>query len=149
MPEIEHPVLFEGSERGTGLVAPTTLRVDQEGLYWFDVMFEDTMVTRIPLRILYQMVAPGRGRFDQQCNSLHLLHDRSIMTLHHERCLREMIDRLRNYVECCSALLMFCDCSQRGAICDGGLAGLKLQCFCARGLEYCAKPCRDDWAKRI
>lgn len=59
----EFPVLFEGQDRGVAIVAPMTLVLDEEGLYWFDVTFEEKLVTRIPLRVLYQRVgqsSPGK-----------------------------------------------------------------------------------------
>jgi hypothetical protein len=48
------PVLFEGEERGVNLVVNAQFEPDQDGLYWFDVLFEDQRVTRIPLRAVYQ-----------------------------------------------------------------------------------------------
>lgn len=48
------PVFFEGEERGVNLVINAQFEPDQEGLYWFDVLFEGSRVTRIPLRAIYQ-----------------------------------------------------------------------------------------------
>ena len=48
------PVFFEGEERGVNVVVGTAFAPDQAGLYWFDVMFEGTLVTRIPLRAVFQ-----------------------------------------------------------------------------------------------
>ena len=53
-PSFSFPVHFEGEDRGVNLVIPTLFQADQEGLYWFDVMFQGQRVTRMPLRILYQ-----------------------------------------------------------------------------------------------
>ncbi len=50
------PVLFEGEDRGTNLILTLNIVVDQEGVYWFDVLLEDELLTRIPLRILYQRI---------------------------------------------------------------------------------------------
>ncbi len=62
VPVLQAPVHLEGEERGVNLVIDADFAVDQEGLYWFDVYFEDERVTRIPLRAVYQpQPIPGRG----------------------------------------------------------------------------------------
>ncbi len=53
-PVLEAPVFFEGEERGINLIVPTAFAPDQQGLYWFDVLFEGERATRIPLRAVYQ-----------------------------------------------------------------------------------------------
>jgi hypothetical protein len=55
-PVLQAPVFFEGEERGVNLVVDTAFEPDQQGLYWFDVFFEDARVTRIPLRAIYQQL---------------------------------------------------------------------------------------------
>jgi hypothetical protein len=53
-----YDVFFEGEERGINLViSPLHLVLDLEGLYWFDVLVENRLLTRIPLRVIYQRVA--------------------------------------------------------------------------------------------
>ena len=52
--EATTPVLWEGEDRGVNLVIPLRLRVEQEGLYWFEVHLEDKLVTKIPFRVMYQ-----------------------------------------------------------------------------------------------
>ena len=54
MGEREFPVLFEGDERGVTLLADIGFVAEEEGLYWFDVLLGEAVVTRIPVRILYQ-----------------------------------------------------------------------------------------------
>jgi hypothetical protein len=54
VPVIQAPIHLEGEDRGVNLVVGVALEADQEGLYWFDVFFEEERVTRIPLRALYQ-----------------------------------------------------------------------------------------------
>lgn len=61
LPHIEIPALFEGEERGVASAIPLMLAVEEEGLYWFEVTLESTVLTRIPLRVLYQKVPPGFG----------------------------------------------------------------------------------------
>ena len=59
MPEAKFPALFEGEDRGVNLVVNVGLQAEEEGLYWFDVCFEQELVTRMPLRVLYQRVGFG------------------------------------------------------------------------------------------
>jgi hypothetical protein len=52
---MEFPVLFEGDDdRGVNLGLPTNFMVNEEGLFWFDVYLADELVTRMPLRVIYQ-----------------------------------------------------------------------------------------------
>jgi hypothetical protein len=56
LPEQLLPALFEGEDRGVNLILALNMIVDQEGVYWFDVLLEDQLLTRIPLRVLYQRI---------------------------------------------------------------------------------------------
>ncbi len=47
------PVVFEGGEHGVNIVLDLTLQVDEEGLYYFDVLVDQEMVTRIPLKVTF------------------------------------------------------------------------------------------------
>jgi len=61
IPTMESSAYFEGEDRGVNLVLVVNMLLQEEGIFWFDVMLEDAVVTRMPLRILYQRVAtPGR-----------------------------------------------------------------------------------------
>jgi len=51
--------LFEGDDRGVNLIVNIALSVSEEGLYWFDLLVEEQLVTRMPLRILYQRTGGG------------------------------------------------------------------------------------------
>ena len=53
-PIVETNALFEGDERGTITAGPLPLIATEEGLYWFDVYVEEDLLTRIPLRLIYQ-----------------------------------------------------------------------------------------------
>jgi hypothetical protein len=55
------PVLFEGEERGVNVVLALVLQFELEGLYWFHVLLDEQLVTRIPLRIfvMYQQIQAG------------------------------------------------------------------------------------------
>ena len=57
-PEQLLPALFEGEDRGTNFILSLPLTVNQEGVYWFDIFLEDQLLTRVPLRILYQQIGP-------------------------------------------------------------------------------------------
>ncbi|HEY4685859.1 MAG TPA: hypothetical protein VII57_07420 [Dehalococcoidia bacterium] len=52
-------VQLEGEERGANLIARTTVTFDAEGLYWFDVLVDGGLLTRIPFRMMYQLVSTG------------------------------------------------------------------------------------------
>jgi hypothetical protein len=51
-------VLFEGQERGAVLTAPLAVVAEEEGLYWFEITLDGTLLTQIPLRVMYQKI-PG------------------------------------------------------------------------------------------
>lgn len=53
------PVLFEGEERGVNVVLNVGFQATQEGLYWFSVRLEGQLLTRIPLRVVYQPIETG------------------------------------------------------------------------------------------
>lgn len=55
-PEQLLPALFEGEDRGVNFIIRLNIIVDQEGVYWFDIFLEDQLLTRVPLRILYQRI---------------------------------------------------------------------------------------------
>ncbi len=56
LPEQLLPVLFEGDDRGVNLNLGLNLIIDQEGVYWFEILLEEEFLTRVPLRVLYQRV---------------------------------------------------------------------------------------------
>ena len=58
-PIAEFAVYFEGNDRGVNLILPTHFMADEEGIYWFEVSLEEALVTKIPLRVLYQRVQPA------------------------------------------------------------------------------------------
>src|ERR1700736_4045097 len=46
------PLLFEGEgDRGINLRIGLNFQVQEEGLYWFDVLLDDEVLTRMPLRV--------------------------------------------------------------------------------------------------
>lgn len=52
-------VFLEGEDRGANLVIGLETEFNLEGLYWFDVYFEESRITRMPFRVIYQRVGPG------------------------------------------------------------------------------------------
>ncbi len=56
LPDQLLPVLFEGEDRGVNLILNLNLVIDQEGVYWFDVLLEEQLLTRMPLRTVYQRI---------------------------------------------------------------------------------------------
>jgi hypothetical protein len=51
--------LFEGNEHGIQITIDLRFALAGEGLYWCDVLVEDKVLTRMPLRIVYPKTAPG------------------------------------------------------------------------------------------
>jgi hypothetical protein len=52
--DISSDVFFEGGQdRGVNIVHPLVLLADEEGLFWIDVLFEDAVLTRMPLRVIF------------------------------------------------------------------------------------------------
>jgi len=53
-PQIQ-TVHFEGEEKGCGIIMKMTFIFEHEGLYWFDIFFDDEKqkLTSIPLRVKY------------------------------------------------------------------------------------------------
>lgn len=50
-------IFFNGADdNGVAVVSPITIPTPEEGLHWFDVYFEERLITRIPLRVLYQQM---------------------------------------------------------------------------------------------
>ena len=51
---IQQTVNFEGEDdRGVDVIAGMQLKLEQAGLYWFNVYLEGERVTSIPLRVIY------------------------------------------------------------------------------------------------
>ncbi len=61
LPPLNITALFERDERGVIHCAPLGLIAEEEGLYWFDIMLEQDVLTRIPLRVMYQKIQPMPG----------------------------------------------------------------------------------------
>lgn len=55
------PAYFEGDEKGVALDAALDLELPIEGLYWFDLSMEKELLTRVPLRVVYQRYSGAGG----------------------------------------------------------------------------------------
>jgi hypothetical protein len=45
------PIVLNGGEHGANIIAKTRLETGEVGLFWFDVHWNDEVLTRIPLRL--------------------------------------------------------------------------------------------------
>jgi hypothetical protein len=55
--EMENSAFFEGGpDLGANIVTPILMLADEEGLHWIEVLFEDRLVTRVPLRVIFATV---------------------------------------------------------------------------------------------
>ena len=60
LPEVEASVLFEGGEdRGVTAVVPLALPLKVSGVYWFSILLDDVLITKMPLRVVHQRLRRG------------------------------------------------------------------------------------------
>jgi hypothetical protein len=58
-PSMDFPVLFEGDDdRGPAFGFQVNWPIAEEGLFWWDLYLNEELVTRMPLRVIYQRVRP-------------------------------------------------------------------------------------------
>jgi hypothetical protein len=58
-------VTLESADRGVRFHFPGQIAVTSAGLYWFIILFDNQVLTRVPLRILYERLTPGAARAPQ------------------------------------------------------------------------------------
>lgn len=58
---LEMSIRFEGEEKGHNLHAKIRFTFEMEGLYWFDVYIDDTKLTTLPFRIVYNRFVTSRS----------------------------------------------------------------------------------------
>ena len=51
-------VFFEGEDRGANLIIQMGFKFELEGLYWFHLFVDDSPLTKLPFRLIYQRVGP-------------------------------------------------------------------------------------------
>ncbi|MBI2316500.1 MAG: hypothetical protein HY534_01885 [Chloroflexi bacterium] len=54
--QMSQPVHLEGEERGINAIFEVAMQFEREGLYWFAISLDDTELTRVPLRLVYEPV---------------------------------------------------------------------------------------------
>ena len=59
MPPFTLTVQLEGEGRGVNLVSQIDIPYKLEGLYWFNIYFDEVLLTRIPLEIRYSRLVAG------------------------------------------------------------------------------------------
>ena len=47
------PLLFEGEDHGSSVVIQYGLSAKEEGIYWFDILLDNKLITKIPLKIIH------------------------------------------------------------------------------------------------
>jgi len=55
-PPLTRSIQMEGEERGVNNIINMLFTFTMEGLHWFDIYLDDSLLTRIPLRIKYNRV---------------------------------------------------------------------------------------------
>jgi hypothetical protein len=51
-----HSIQLEGEERGANNIINLMFTFTMEGLYWFNIYLDDSLLTRIPMRIKYNRI---------------------------------------------------------------------------------------------
>ncbi|MBA7691204.1 hypothetical protein ES703_99746 [subsurface metagenome] len=59
-PPLTRSVQMEGEERGVNNIINMAFTFTMEGLHWFNVYLDDSLLTRIPLRIKYNRIVTGK-----------------------------------------------------------------------------------------
>lgn len=55
LPSASIDVLLEGGEdRGQNVVMPLQFLAEEEGVYWFEIRLAEQILTKVPLRLIYQ-----------------------------------------------------------------------------------------------
>ena len=50
----EGTIFLEGEDRGANIVVDQETTFELEGLYWFDLFFDGSLMTRMPFRVIYR-----------------------------------------------------------------------------------------------
>ena len=58
--QIQRIKLEEPESRSTDIVVNMSLGLDQEGTYWFEIYFDEFLMTKIPLEVVYLTQSAGR-----------------------------------------------------------------------------------------
>ena len=53
-------VHLEGENRGQNIVTKVDMRLEMPGIYWFQIFFDEHLMTKVPLEVIYsRIVTPG------------------------------------------------------------------------------------------
>lgn len=55
----ERSIHLEGEEKGHNHIVDLTFQFPLEGLYWFDIYFDEKKITALPLRVKYDRIVTG------------------------------------------------------------------------------------------
>lgn len=55
---LAYPVTFMGKDHGQNIIMNLAFGIEVDGLYWFDVVLDDEVLTRIPLTIVQEPAGP-------------------------------------------------------------------------------------------
>ena len=56
-------VHLEGDNKGQNLLSRMNMRLEMPGIYWFQIHFDDQLITKVPLEVIYsRIVTPGPQR---------------------------------------------------------------------------------------
>ena len=61
-PAVTRSVQMEGEERGANNIINMVFTFTMEGLYWFNIYLDDSLITRIPLRTKYNRIVTSVPR---------------------------------------------------------------------------------------
>jgi hypothetical protein len=61
LPGISVPILLEGADKGANVNITYVFDAQEEGLYWFNVTLNGKLITRMPLRTIYQKMLTKRS----------------------------------------------------------------------------------------
>lgn len=54
--QMSQPVQLEGEERGINALFEVAMQFEHEGLHWFVISLDETELTRVPLRLVYEPI---------------------------------------------------------------------------------------------
>lgn len=58
-PPLLATVQMEGQDRGANVIVNMHLTFEMEGLYWFHIYFDDTLISKMPFSVMYARVSTG------------------------------------------------------------------------------------------
>lgn len=59
LPSLSMSVQMEGDARGVNVISMIDIPYNMEGLYWFRILFDDDLLTKLPLQIRYSRLVSG------------------------------------------------------------------------------------------